>query len=245
MSQASPSPLSPDAYHENDDNADDASCSPTALAANNTPAGASAANTTPMAISTPQHPSPRSRLKVADGEGGGSRNGSASSGRAGRSGFGFHTPRPPLQKANSTSSYSRALLLNEHGLRTSPGNSRVSPFAHSRESPPNINKVSPSNASIASRTSPQPNLPQASALSAASSPTASAAGDHNLITVACRIKPREAGNDRTRCVSVGEDGKTVVWAGDRADGTIARHFTFDYAAGEDIGQEELFEQASS
>ena len=36
----------------------------------------------------------------------------------------------------------------------------------------------------------------------------------------------------------------MAWAGERADGASARHFTFDYAAGERVGQEELFENVS-
>ena len=43
------------------------------------------------------------------------------------------------------------------------------------------------------------------------------------------------------CASVAFDGRTVAWAGERADGASARRFTFDYAAGERVGQEELFE----
>lgn len=46
------------------------------------------------------------------------------------------------------------------------------------------------------------------------------------------------------CASVALDGKTVAWAGERADGVSARRFTFDYAAGERVGQEELFENVS-
>lgn len=44
------------------------------------------------------------------------------------------------------------------------------------------------------------------------------------------------------CVSVGPDQRTVAWAGERADGVGAKHFTFDYAAGERVDQEELFEK---
>lgn len=64
--------------------------------------------------------------------------------------------------------------------------------------------------------------------------------EHNRITVACRVKPREGGS--VACASVSEDARTVAWAGERADGANARHFTFDYAAGECVGQEELFEK---
>lgn len=68
------------------------------------------------------------------------------------------------------------------------------------------------------------------------------AADHNRITVACRVKPQDAGSNGARSVSVGNDARTVAWVGERSDGANARHFTFDYAAGEDVGQEELFEQ---
>ncbi|CAM9595445.1 unnamed protein product, partial [Scytosiphon promiscuus] len=44
------------------------------------------------------------------------------------------------------------------------------------------------------------------------------------------------------CVSVSPDQRTVAWAGERADGVGAKHFTFDYAAGERVDQEELFEK---
>lgn len=46
------------------------------------------------------------------------------------------------------------------------------------------------------------------------------------------------------CVSVGSDEKTVAWAGERADGVGAKHFTFDYAGGEGVTQDELFEKVS-
>lgn len=82
--------------------------------------------------------------------------------------------------------------------------------------------------------------------------------EHDRISVACRIKPRDVGNDgiadggvsggakaaKFVCASVGGDEKTVGWAGERADGGGTRLFTFDYAAGETVGQEELFEKVS-
>lgn len=70
--------------------------------------------------------------------------------------------------------------------------------------------------------------------------------DHNRIMVACRVRPRDDGGDNSKaqsvCVSVEDDTKTVAWAGDRGDEANARHFTFDYAAGENVGQEELFDR---
>ncbi|CAM9962642.1 unnamed protein product, partial [Sphacelaria rigidula] len=70
--------------------------------------------------------------------------------------------------------------------------------------------------------------------------------DHNRIMVACRVRPRDDGGDNSKaqsvCVSVEDDAKTVAWAGDRGDEANARHFTFDYAAGENVGQEELFDR---
>lgn len=81
------------------------------------------------------------------------------------------------------------------------------------------------------------------ATTATTSPAAMATSSlqHDRITVACRVKPREAGRG-VACASVGVDEKTVAWAGERAEGANARHFTFDYAAGERVGQEELFEK---
>lgn len=74
-------------------------------------------------------------------------------------------------------------------------------------------------------------------------PTALPADGDDRIRVACRVKPRDPGTSSTRvCTSVGVDKRTVAWVGDRADGASTRHFTFDYAAGEDVGQEELFEK---
>lgn len=63
--------------------------------------------------------------------------------------------------------------------------------------------------------------------------------------VACRIKPRDAGDGdkgQNRCVSVARDAKTVAWAGE--NGSTVRRFTFDYAAAEEVRQEELFERVS-
>lgn len=64
------------------------------------------------------------------------------------------------------------------------------------------------------------------------------------VRVACRIKPQGPGaSSAIICTSVGGDQRTVVWAGDRANGGLSsKHFMFDYAAGEDVGQEELFEK---
>lgn len=83
-------------------------------------------------------------------------------------------------------------------------------------------------------------------------------GDHdgsNRITVACRVKPQDgaaaSGGGRWRggsapsCVSVGLDERTVAWAGGQADGAGAKHYTFDYAASESVGQEELFEKVKA
>lgn len=74
-------------------------------------------------------------------------------------------------------------------------------------------------------------------------PTALPADGDDRIRVACRVKPRDPGISSKRVsTSVGVDKRTVAWVGDRADGASTRHFTFDYAAGEDVGQEELFEK---
>lgn len=66
--------------------------------------------------------------------------------------------------------------------------------------------------------------------------------DHNRITVACRVRPRSDPSRGAGCVSVDEDARTVSWSEGNADTASARHFTFDYAAGPRVGQEELFEQ---
>ena len=83
------------------------------------------------------------------------------------------------------------------------------------------------------------------AAAAALPPTALPSDGEDRIRVACRVKPREPGTSAAKiCTSVGGDQRTVSWAGDRADGATARQFTFDYAAGEGVDQEELFEKVT-
>ena len=80
---------------------------------------------------------------------------------------------------------------------------------------------------------------------AALPPTALPSDGEDRIRVACRVKPREPGTSAAKvCTSVGGDQRTVSWAGNRADGETARRFMFDYAAGEGVGQEELFQKVT-
>lgn len=73
-------------------------------------------------------------------------------------------------------------------------------------------------------------------------------GGDDRVRVACRVKPQGPGASSSRIltsVTTTGDQRTVIWAGDtsRANGGLStKHFTFDYAAGEDVGQEELFEK---
>lgn len=78
-----------------------------------------------------------------------------------------------------------------------------------------------------------------------SSPPSSSGGhasEDNRIKVVCRVRPpvsRETHGAKglaNRCVAVGEDKRTVM-LNSKPQG---KNFTFDYAAGEDSTQEELF-----
>ncbi|CAM9187121.1 unnamed protein product, partial [Choristocarpus tenellus] len=69
--------------------------------------------------------------------------------------------------------------------------------------------------------------------------------DDNRIKVVCRVRPpvsREMHgaslNSANRCLSVGEDKRTVILHSKPQD----KSFTFDYAAGENSTQEEIFEE---
>lgn len=68
--------------------------------------------------------------------------------------------------------------------------------------------------------------------------------DDNRIKVVCRVRPpvsRETHGARTlahRCVAVREDKRTVTLNSKPQE----KNFTFDYAAGEDSTQEELFSE---
>lgn len=68
--------------------------------------------------------------------------------------------------------------------------------------------------------------------------------EDNRIKVVCRVRPpvsRETHGARglaNRCVSVGEDRRTVT-LNSKPQG---KSFTFDYAAGENSTQEELFDE---
>lgn len=83
------------------------------------------------------------------------------------------------------------------------------------------------------------------ALPSLSSPLPSGGGhasEDNRIKVVCRVRPpvsRETHGAKglaNRCVAVGEDKRTVM-LNSKPQG---KNFTFDYAAGEDSTQEELF-----
>ena len=83
------------------------------------------------------------------------------------------------------------------------------------------------------------------ALPSLSSPLLSGGGhgsEDNRIKVVCRVRPpvsRETHGAKglaNRCVAVGEDKRTVMLNSK----PHAKNFTFDYAAGEDSTQEELF-----
>lgn len=76
------------------------------------------------------------------------------------------------------------------------------------------------------------------------STTSSSSCDDNRIKVVCRVRPpvsRETHGARTlanRCVAVREDKRTVTLNSKPQE----KNFTFDYAAGEDSTQEELFSE---
>lgn len=79
-------------------------------------------------------------------------------------------------------------------------------------------------------------------MSDVSSSATSGGAEDNRIKVVCRVRPpvsRETHGAKglaTRCVAVGEDRRTVM-LNSKPHG---KSFTFDYAAGEDSTQEELF-----
>lgn len=78
------------------------------------------------------------------------------------------------------------------------------------------------------------------------STTSSSSCEDNRIKVVCRVRPpvsRERHGAKTlslanRCVAVADDRRTVTLNSKPQE----KNFTFDYAAGEDSTQEELFEE---
>eukprot|EP00904_Undaria_pinnatifida_P004353 jgi/Undpi1/13919/HiC_scaffold_9.g03570.m1 len=84
--------------------------------------------------------------------------------------------------------------------------------------------------------------PAAATPDAVPSPPSTSGGEDNRIKVVCRVRPpvsRETNGAKglaNRCVAVAEDNRTVM-LNSKPHG---KNFTFDYAAGEDSTQEELF-----
>lgn len=196
-------------------------------------------------------PSPASIQNTGGGSAGSRGNNSGIRGglAASRTGFGYQTPVQKTAGANARNDGgSRAVTTpkstsSADSPRTDPRNDpRTGPRGYSSPAGSG-SRASPSRpASVTSTLTSTPSYRSlfSEGLGSSSPP------DHNRIMVACRIKPRgEGGSEKAHspCVSVAGDAKTVAWAGE--SGAISRRFTFDYAAGEVVGQEELFEQVSS
>ncbi|CAM9396785.1 unnamed protein product [Ascophyllum nodosum] len=161
----------------------------------------------------------------------------------------FSTLKPSTSSSLSSSSSSR---LRRPSAGFGYGNGYRSSLADTLSTSRTLTDDTPSSAFSSSSSSvhaspaPLPGAPMSAAAVAAAAalpPTALPSDGEDRIRVACRVKPREPGTSAAKvCTSVGGDQRTVSWAGNRADGETARRFMFDYAAGEGVGQEELFQK---